>query len=319
MSQVSEVKKQKPGQEGSWVNYSELDRGKYTSILTLFSLSSSLVLQPFSVVMTRQQAGPLLTGDKQHNSLMSNMVYTYQKLGMKGLFRGWLPMALAGSPAQVLYLEITESSREYFQAVLRRAFPGVSNTVSDAMQASMSSVLANGASLIPYVPGEVLSSRMIVQGRSGLGMVDMSRAIWKESGILGFYRGFNASLMLGISYSTAWWWSYSTMRRDLSKLETFRHNPIAMDAVAGLVAGSLTTTVIHPLDTVKTIIMTGSSDAGKPAASVYRTFANVVRYEGVRSLFRGLRASLLQTALSSTVFAVSYELIKRVSMSDSSD
>lgn len=299
----------------AWVNYSELDKTKYTSLLTVFSIVTSLFTHPLNVLTTRQQAGSKVTGDTSPSThtVQAALKHSVHNLGVSGLFRGWIPVALMGLPSQVLYLSITESSRELLQSKLFNRFPDASPAIVDAAQVATSSVLANAVSLIPYMPADVLSCRLIVQSRQGMGAVALSKKIWTENGLRGFYRGFNTSLIVGVMFSAQWWWSYSVLRREGVKIDYFSGKPILLDATSGLLAGVFSTCTLHPLDTIKTRIMTSTS-SDPHASSIIRVARDIVKTEGPRALWRGLRASMYQTLLSSTGFAIAYELIKRSSM-----
>ena len=48
-------------------------------------------------------------------------------------------------------------------------------------------------------------------------------------------------------------------------------------------------------------------------SSIYRVWEEIVKKEGGKALFRGIKASCYQSAISSTGFALVYELIKRFS------
>jgi hypothetical protein len=192
-----------------------MDSTKYNSMLTCMALTSSLLLQPFNVVTTRQQAGPLVTGDKKHASSVVGALLRYrQELGWRGLFRGWLPIATMGAPSQIAYLSITESSREILQKNIKRVLPNASSATVDAMQSSATALMANMVSLIPYVPADVISSRMIIQPAKGIRMTNMVKLIYNEGtdaamggrggvvgGLQAFYRGFNISLCYGVLLS----------------------------------------------------------------------------------------------------------------------
>ena len=219
----------------SWVNYSEMNKSTYSSMLTALGVGSSLLTQPFNVVTTRQQAGFTVTGDKLYPTVFSAMNGYVTTLGWRGMFRGWAPVALMGVPSQLMYLTITEASRESFQRSLKTIFPTLPSAMVDGLQASGTSVIANAVSYIPYVPAEVISSRMMIQGRKGNGMTQTMKCIWKEDGFRGFYRGFSASLMFGILLSAQWWWSYSVCRREFSRVEVMRSNPFLLDASTGLI------------------------------------------------------------------------------------
>ena len=146
----------------TWISYSNMDTTKYNGLITLMALTSSFILQPFNVVATRQQAGSLVTGDKGSSRTVVEALSQYRKeLGWRGLFRGYLPIATMGVPSQIVYLSITETTREVLQKNIRTVFPGFSSGLIDAAQSSATALAANIVSLIPYVPADVISSRMV--------------------------------------------------------------------------------------------------------------------------------------------------------------
>ena len=296
--------------DGSWVNYSEMNKSTYSSMLAALGVGSSIITQPFSVVTTRQQAGYRVTGDPTYSSVASAMIGYQKALGWRGLFRGWTPVALMGVPSQLLYLTITESSRETLQQLYKILFPNFSSASIDGLQSVGSSVIANTVSYVPYVPAEVISSRMMIQGRGGNGMTQTIRCIWREDGFRGFYKGFSASLMYGILLSAQWWWSYSVSRRELSKIEFMKSHPFVLDASTGLIAGVTSTCIAHPLDTLKTRIMTGN----KVRAHALNTLVEIIKHEGFRVLFRGISANVYQAGFTSMGFSISYEAIKKFSV-----
>jgi Mitochondrial carrier protein len=296
--------------DDSWVEYSDMDKSTYSSMLTALGVGSSLLTQPFSVVTTRQQAGQHVTGDPHYSSVYGSMRGYVQTLGWRGLFRGWAPIALMGVPSQLTYLTITEATRESFQKTLKNFLPSLPSAVIDGLQSAGTSVVANAVSYVPYVPAEVISSRMMVQGRRGNGMTQTMRVIWKEDGFRGFYRGFNASLMYGILLSMQWWWSYSVSRREFSKTDLMKTYPFLLDATTGLIAGVTSTCIAHPLDTLKTRIMTGN----KVRMPLMETLRGIWKKEGYRALFRGISANVYQAGLTSMGFSICYEAVKKFSM-----
>ena len=121
-----------------------------------------------------------------------------------------------------------------------------------------------------------------------------------------------------------WWWVYSVMRRECSKIDLLSHNIMALDVASGVSAGLLTTVCMHPIDTIKTRIMTSCS-AFTPTStapsnntpshvSIRKTVLDVLKKEGTKGLWRGLTASMYQSTISSAGFAIMYELIKRYSL-----
>lgn len=341
--------------EKEWIEFSDMNQSYYTFLLTSFSLTTSLISHPLTVIMVRQQAGASITGESHvGGGILSNIASTYRSLGMRGLFRGWLPLASMGMPSNVIYFNIVEITREYFQKVIRDAFPNVSDVAVDGMQSTCSSLIANFVSLIPYVPAELISSKLIVQKKLGMGMTAVSRSIYQERGVGGFFRGFSASFYVNCISGAQWWFAYSTCKRMGAHTEIGKEYPLAVDAISGLVSGLSAVLVSHPFDTIKTRIMTGygihsgnnnggvssgpttiispqhpqqhtsvqlfpSSGRGVQSASSYlQIFRHVLRNEGYRALYRGMPASLYQAAIGSTLFATSYEFIKTSSSGSSS-
>ena len=130
-------------------------------------------------------------------------------------------------------------------------------------------------------------------------------------------------------YIHRWWWVYSVMRRECSKIDALSHNIMALDVASGVSAGLLTTVCMHPIDTIKTRIMTSSSaftptitaptstapsNTTTSHVSIRKTVLDVLKKEGTKGLWRGLTASMYQSTISSAGFAIMYELIKRYSL-----
>ena len=77
-----------------------------------------------------------------------------------------------------------------------------------------------------------------------------------------------------------------------------------------IAAGVTATCIAHPLDTLKTRIMTGT----KSRMPLIPTLKGILKNEGFLVLFRGLPANVYQAGLTSMGFSVSYEAIKKFSL-----
>jgi hypothetical protein len=300
--------------QSEWINYSDLNKVFYNSLLGLFTLGASLVTHPLTVISVRQQAGHMITGDGNSllgGNLVSQMRNAFTSIGYKGFFRGWGVMAAVGAPSNVIYFDLMEKSRETFQHNFRNLFPTAPDFVIDGLQATCSSVIATFVSLIPFVPGEVLSSRLIVQGREGMGTVDMAKMMYREKGISVFFRGFNSSFLVGMVGGAQWWFSYGLCRKYGMDRQWGKDHSLLVECSAGLIAGVSSTMIAHPMDTVKTRIMTSCMQSSPHSFS--SLFLHVARTERPIALFRGMPAALYQAAIGSTLFAGMYEIIKEIS------
>ena len=290
--------------EPSWdIRFSELNKLYYSSLLSIFSLASTMVVHPLIVLTVRRQAAASAEHPAKHT-----LSSTYHELGWRGLYRGCLPLAIMGMPSSIVYFAAYESSRELVHKELVTIFPHIDPTSLDFIQAASSSIFCNSLSLLFYVPAELVSSRMIIQPRDGLGMVGMIRRVRSERGLKGFFRGYSPSLVTAVLSSSVWWSAYNICRRS-AHLHLDRGFPQTLDAFSGLVAGVSSVVVGHPFDTLKTRIMTGISKDRSMVINITR----LIYSRELSTLWKGFTPNLFQTAITSSGFAVMYETIKRLS------
>jgi solute carrier family 25 folate transporter 32 len=109
--------------------------------------------------------------------------------------------------------------------------------------------------------------------------------------------------------STVWWWAYGHGRRLCSERIDSQTDEVYIDAVSGLGAGLLSTLAAHPLDSVCSRIMTGATKS----VGIIGATREIAAAEGFAVLWRGLAPSMAGTVVSSSIFALAYEFIKRAS------
>lgn len=93
---------------------------------------------------------------------------------------------------------------------------------------------------------------------------------------------------------------------DIGKDEVY------IDGLSGFTAGIFSTFLAHPLDSICARIMTGQSKT----RCISGTAREIVAAEGAMVLWRGLFPSMMGTVVSSTIFALAYEYIKRASTAE---
>jgi hypothetical protein len=245
-----------------WIGFSELDKIYYTALLSSFTIATSLISHPLTVLAVRQQTGVHILEKNARNNIISNLLHAYHTIGLRGLFRGFIPIGMMSMPSNIIYFNIVESSREQLQSYFQKQLPNASTMTIDIMQVICSSILAKFLSLIPYVPGELLSSKLMIQDRQGMNLRTLCSSIYQKEGIPGFFRGFNASFYVNITGSAVWWFTYTRCKRYGVELfpdyqeKNGRIKRIFIDSGAGLCSGLSAALVTHPLDTIKTRIMT---------------------------------------------------------------
>lgn len=298
--------------DDNWVSWNQIDKLKYATLVSIASNIGTLISHPFYVLTTRQQVQ--LSGDiLSKSNLKSNLIDMSKKIGVTGLFRGYLPLLILNTPSSLAYLGATEYTRQKYRNMMSYLFPQCSLFYIDSSQAILSALIANFISVILYTPGEVISSVMIIQNRDNRQNLRLTcKNLYQTNGIQGFFRGFNSNFAYGVFSSSLWWWTYTVSRRWCSKYFDITNHHFIMDSICGLSAGVVSTTLIHPLDTVRARIMAGVYEHKKEKIpSMFKGMRDILRTEGHKALWRGLSPSVAATALSSTIFAFTYEFIKR--------
>lgn len=329
----------------NWIPYHSLDKARFTVLLAGASGLGSFLSHPFYVLTTRQQAGPNITGDHapsptssstlkssspspssssafsrfSFSRMISRLMPSYsralERMGWRGLFRGWVPMAMVSIPSNVVYLTVIEKTREQVGDMFSQNYPKANSAVKDAAQAVYSGVVATFVYQIMFNPAEVLVSRMIIQNKTNWTSVrTTARNLYQEDRYgRAFFRGYSASFGTGLITSIIWWWAYSASRRfATSVLGKGENEAKYVDGFAGMCAGISETVLVHPFDSIRARIMTGASEERR----FFRALFHVCQTEGFMILWRGLYPSMCHTLWSSTVFALAYELIKRNSPAD---
>lgn len=158
-----------------------------------------------------------------------------------------------------------------------------------------------------------------------MGGLAVARAVIREEGLLGLYRGFGASLMTFVPSSAIWWGSYSTYQRLIWQMkdsflglpEASRVMPLStgevvqVQTVAALFAGATASFATSPLDLVKTRIQVASKGTGE-ASTVRAVLMEILREDGWRGMFRGAVPRMANAALWGTCMVSTYEFLKRV-------
>jgi solute carrier family 25, member 44 len=300
----------------NWISWNNLNYSLYTSYVSGATLFSGILTYPFYVITTRKQAGSHITGDVCPTTGKNLTIFQVSsRIQLSGLFRGVIFSNLFYIPSSTLYLAVTEISRQHINPFLHEHFPSASISSLDGMQVLYSGILSNFTSLVLSNPANVVLAKLIVQKHlKNQSVLAITKQIYSTFGLRGFFLGFGSNLTHGICGSVVWWWSYTTSRRLSSLYSQHLGLPSDVfwtDAISGLGAGLLSTCLLHPFDTVASRIMTGSTHH----RSMLTVFKTTILKEGMKGLYSGIGPSIGGSAASSCIFALTYELIKRKSVS----
>lgn len=288
---------------------------------------------PFFVITTQKQIGRHMSSDGRGKSI--GLLGAAGAIGLRGLCHGIVVSQVFQTPNNVVYLWATEQTREFSRQYLFRDFPALPLAAVDAIQVTYSAIVANFLSLSISYPANLVVTKMVVQDNaSRLGFINTCRDVYKRHGAHGFTHGFfskqsfiyksififishgvdmSANFVYSSAFSVSWWFAYGNCRRVCTEvIPGIAEDEVYIDAFSGFCSGVFATAVSHPLDSVCARIMTGNSKS----RSLTGTARDIITQEGHMVLWRGLFPSMMGTLVSSTIFALCYEYIKRAAMKE---
>ncbi|KAJ7284260.1 hypothetical protein O6H91_Y342400 [Diphasiastrum complanatum] len=207
--------------------------------------------------------------------------------GALALWRGNLTNVIRYFPTQIisnLFLATRRTGNGYW-----KWFAG--NLASGAAAGATSSVFVYS---LDYARTRLSSDAKNVQKggqRQFSGLIDVYKKTLASDGVLGLYRGFNASVAGIIVYRGLYFGFYDSLKPLVIV------GPLEGSFLASFMLGWLVTTgaglAAYPLDTVRRRMMMTSGEAVK-YRNTLDAFQQIVAKEGSKALFRGAGANILR-------------------------
>jgi len=292
------------------VEWQKINLGRLAIALGTTSLLENLLYHPWWVLKTREQAEVI--NIRSSGGVWSSS-YQFarkilQKEGIKALYRGFWAGSIGSLPSAYLYLITYHKAKHelcrYFSPTLQFAIPFIAG------------ILAEAASLLFFVPIDVITQRMQLLNTAGRNSFMVAKDLIKTEGPLSLYRGtLLTGLKLGIG-SGVWWLAYEQNKSSIATL-TGREPSVFSGILAGFIAGILSTVITNPLDVVKTRIQMQVPLDGKgiPYRKTIDGFKDIWQKEGWKGLNRGLAPKIISQGPLSAFWAVIYELVLKYSLS----
>lgn len=272
--------------------------------------TGTLTASVASSITSRVLCYPLDTIAIQHTSstrrpLLSVPLHTY--------YRG-LPVSLAlTTPAFAVYLCTYQQTKRSLQSTLG------DNTLLYTAAGAVAEVVSS----LLWTPCEVLKARLQISRTAKDGALWPNvRAIARDEGWRGFYRGYGMGLAIFIPYNAIWWGVYENVKK--AKLVTDHVAPAAQAAVCSVAAVTASAGMLHPLELVKTryqvatsgtvgaLAAEGATSRGSDALGVAKVVRNVLRESGGswRGFYRGFGPRLMCSVPSSLIMMTVFEHFK---------
>jgi len=130
------------------------------------------------------------------------------------------------------------------------------------------------------------------------GLLDVYRKTLKTDGIVGLYRGFNISVVGIVVYRGLYFGLYDSLKPALGTMQ----NNLLANFLLGWAITIGAGLASYPIDTVRRRMMMTSGEAVKYKSSAH-AFAEIVKKEGTKSLFKGAGANILRAVAGAGVLA----------------
>ncbi|BFG26496.1 hypothetical protein CerSpe_127700 [Prunus speciosa] len=305
------------------INWDKLDKTKFYVVGAGLFTGVTVALYPVSVVKTRLQVASKDALERDTFSVVRGIL---KADGIPGLYRGFGTVITGAIPARIIFLTALETTKV---AAFKMVEPfKLSEPTEAALANGLAGMTASLFSQAVFVPIDVISQRLMVQGYSGhakySGGMDVARKVIKSDGIRGLYRGFGLSVMTYSPSSAVWWASYGSSQR-LIWSSFLGHGSgsheavpgvgkiVLVQAAGGIVAGATASCITTPLDTIKTRLQVMGHEKRPTAREVVK---GLIRDDGWKGFYRGLGPRFFSMSAWGTSMILAYEYLKRLCAKD---
>ncbi|KAG9160351.1 hypothetical protein Leryth_008774 [Lithospermum erythrorhizon] len=311
------------------INWDKLDKTKFYVVGAGLFTGVTVALYPISVVKTRMQVASSASVERNTFSVIKGIL---RADGVPGLYRGFGTVITGAVPTRILFMTTLETTKA---AAFRMLQPfKLSEPTQAAIANGIAGMTASLSSQTIFVPIDVVSQKLMVQGYSGYtkysGGMDVVRKVVKADGIRGLYRGFGLSVMTYSPSSAVWWASYGTSQRliwrwfkSMSKVDSrsllgngMEHDKspskgsiVTVQAAGGIFAGATASFVTTPLDTIKTRLQVMGHEKRPTASQVVK---QLIKDDGWTGFYRGLGPRFFSMSAWGTTMIIAYEYLSKI-------
>lgn len=287
---------------------------------------AGIMVCPLDVIKTRLQAQGALSRAPQYSGFYGAFRKILQVEGIRGLYRGLVPITIGYLPTWTIYFSVYERAKTYYPNIM-----GPLGVTSDTINHCMAAVTAGMALSVAVNPIWVVKTRLMIQGsypREELrpaapkptkrqpayyrGTIDAFRQMYKQEGVRVFYSGLVPS-MFGLVHVGIHFPIYERLKKVLR----CDHTSLSADnssyglvwrlIVASLASKMLASTITYPHEILRTRMQ---MQHATEKIRFLQAIKNIYAKQGVRGFYAGYSVNMVRTVPSSAVTLVSFEFIK---------
>lgn len=267
-------------------------------------MGARTALFPLQVIKTRMQYQNQKTAE--YKGVLDAFRKIFRNEGLGGFFKGY-PASLVSLPATMLYLTTLEVSWE----MLPKNLP---------LKEMASGLLACTASQLWFVPCDIISQHQQINSKKEKASQQLrntftlAKSIYKTQGVLGFYRGFNLSMITYGPQSSIFWHLFGETKSRLatnSYINDHQHVHIGVSAATSSV---LTNMVMTPLDTIR-----ARYQLNPDRSSIKHVIHELYNNEGLFGFYKGYTARTTYGLLNTAPLLILFFHFRRTSLKQDKD
>ena len=231
--------------------------------------------------------------------LRGSTTKTLPRLTMQRLLRGADAQFLLSLPHGAFYFAVIEQVKQHISQYIPKKFDFLSDFTASTVSTTICSIIST--------PQMVLTDRLM--GGIYPSFPIALSTIYKAEGLKGFYTGWWPALAQKIPSYGLTWVFFQEFKKRYEDL--MGEKPTGQDSFfLGALAAAGATTVMNPMDTIKTRLVTQSLNAPNGYKGVVDCFYSILKDEGPKTFYRSLPPRLLSVVpMISIQFGV-YEFMK---------
>ena len=300
---------------------------------------------PIDTAKARLQAQqPSVGSIPRYRNLIQTLLKTFQKEGVRGLYRGFSITVAGSGPGSCLYITTYDQASQRLTAA--SSFLGQNDSIAHFL----AGMIAEAVCCAVFVPIDVVKERLQIQEQGGRGNyrggMHALTTIYRTEGLSGIYRGYAATLASFGPYSAFYFTFYEKIKAfslgvfstegtaddtseaddevtDLgteTKQKTANDVPFLLHLANASLASAMASFVTTPLDLVKLRLQVqrgtaadlsvGSKPPWEPYSGMIDGLKKIVRQDGVPGLFRGAGARTVFHGPMTAITFAAYETLK---------
>ena len=260
-------------QSGQMIEWADLDKRRFYVIGPSLFMFVRTFIYPFQFIKTRLFM--------QHQSTHYNGTFdAFRKVikyeGVRGLYRGFNVsiLGLASGQMYITTYELTRSRLEGYSTGVKGLVAGaaatcVGQTVTVPIDIISQHLMMEGqvstATTRPRAPYVVVKNVDYIVPEQGVRLrsgVTITREIFQQEGLRGFYRGYGVSLLTYAPNSALWWSFYSSSFKLSVDCGVTEVLPVPLvQAGSGVCSAVLASVLTNPLDVIRTRYQVSSADS----------------------------------------------------------